>query len=74
MEIPFTAHTEARLSHLAHESGSDVRNFVQRLVEDSLEEQACFIRAVQVGIGQMDRGETITGEEVGERLERLYRS
>ncbi len=74
MDIPFNAETEARLSHLAHESGNDVSNFVQRLVEDTLEEQARFIRAVQVGIEQMERGETITGAEMGQRLERLLRS
>jgi predicted transcriptional regulator len=41
---------------------------------DADAEQTRLVEAVKVGEAQLDRGEYLTHEEVGERIERLFQS
>jgi len=59
---------------LATRQGRDSNTFAQEAISRYLEEEARFIEAVKLGEGALDRGEYLTHKEVGERLERLFRS
>lgn len=43
-------------------------------IDQLLDYARWFGEQVQIGLAQADRGEFVTHEEVGERIERLFRS
>jgi len=53
---------------------SDADGYVQQLVEHYLDHDVWFRQKVKKGLEQLDRGEYLTHEEVGERIERMFRS
>jgi predicted transcriptional regulator len=73
MEVHFTPTLEARLNEAAAQNGSGVDEYVQQLVERYLDHDEWFREQAQKGLDQLDRGEFLTHEEVGARLEKLFR-
>jgi predicted transcriptional regulator len=73
MEIHLTPEQERELSQLAVRHGRDANSLAQEAIR-RLEEESRFIDAVRRGEEALDRGEYLTHEEVGERLERLLLS
>jgi len=47
---------------------------VQDVLASYFEEEACFIEAVERGEGALQRGEYLTQEQVGHRLQRFLQS
>jgi predicted transcriptional regulator len=74
MEVHLSPEQEQRLSRLAAQQGRDVDALAQLAIGRYLEEEARFIEAVKLGEDALDRGEYLTHEDVGERLERLFKS
>jgi predicted transcriptional regulator len=74
MEVHLSPEEEQRLSELAARQGRDVATLAQLAISRYLEEEARFIEAVKLGENALDRGEYLTHEAVGERLERLFKS
>jgi predicted transcriptional regulator len=74
MEVEFTPETEARLNRAAAETGSGSAEYVQQLVEHYLDHDAWFRRKVNGSLQQLDRGEFITHEEMGLRIEEMFRT
>ncbi len=74
MEVHFKPEVQARIARLAAEHQSDPDTYVQQLVESVLEHDFWFRGQVQQGLDQLDRGEYLTHEQVGARLEELLRS
>jgi len=74
MEVHCGPGLETKLNQAAADSGSDADRYVQQLVESYLDHDAWFRRKVSQGLEQLDRGEYLTHEEVGERIERMFRS
>jgi predicted transcriptional regulator len=65
---------QARLAHLAAQQGRNSDELVQDALTRYLEEEARFVEAVTLGEDALERGEYLTHEEVGKRLERLFES
>ena len=71
MEVHLTPDVEAKLARLAAEQGRNAEALAQEVIEHFVDYDAWFIREVEKGLEQIDRGELLTHEEVGERLEKL---
>jgi predicted transcriptional regulator len=74
MEVNLPQDQEAQLRELALKTGRSIDDHVQEAVARLLAHNEWFKQQVQVGIDQIARGEYITHEEMGERIERMLRS
>jgi predicted transcriptional regulator len=74
MEVHLTPEQERQLSELAIDRGANADALAQQVISSYLDEQARFAEAVKLGEEALERGEYLTHDEVGERLERLFRS
>jgi predicted transcriptional regulator len=74
MEVHFSPDLETKLNRVAAENSSDTDRYVQQLVEHYVDHDAWFRQKVGKGLESLDRGEYLTHEEVGERIERMFRS
>ncbi len=68
MQVLFSPETKMKLNRVAAENGSDAECYVQQLVENYLNHDAWFRQKVRTGLSQLDCGEYLTHEEVGERI------
>lgn len=74
MNVRISPEQEARLADLASRTGKDADEIIQEAVTRLLDEDAHFIEAVKLGEAALERGEYLTHEHAGERLERLFPS
>jgi predicted transcriptional regulator len=74
MEVHFSPDLQTKLERVATLNSSDADGYVQQLVERYLDHDVWFRQKVKAGLEQLDRGEYLTHEEVGERIERMFRS
>jgi len=65
---------QAKVDRAAAENNSGAEEYVKQLVEHYLEHDAWFRQQVKKGLDQLDRREFLTHEEVGARIERMFRS
>ncbi len=73
MEVHFTPELEAKVVQSAVQQGRNPDELVQEVVAQHFEEERCFVEAVKRGEKALERGEFLTHEQVGERLERFLR-
>ena len=73
MEVHLTPEQQQQLAELASQRGRDADTLAQEAISRYLAEEARF-EAVQLGEAALDRGEYLTHEQLGERLDRLFRS
>jgi predicted transcriptional regulator len=71
MEIHFTPEEEALLSKMANHAGVDPEQMVKDAALRLLDEDAYFKAAVERALGQADRGEFISEEEMDRRVKRM---
>jgi predicted transcriptional regulator len=71
MEIHLNPNVQAKLARIAAERGRDVEVLAKEVTERFVDYDEWFINEVEKGLGQIDRGEVLTHEEVGVRIERL---
>jgi predicted transcriptional regulator len=74
MEVHLTPAQETALTKLAADTGRRADELVQEAVDRLLAYNQWFKEQVQVGLDQIARGEVVSHEEVGERIERLFRA
>lgn len=74
MEVHLPPELQAKVERAAAENNSGAEEYVKQLVENYVEHDAWFRQRVKKGLGQLDRGEYLTHEEVGARIEKLFRS
>ena len=74
MDVHITPEQEARLADIARQTGRNAEELVQEAVNQLLSEDTRFLKAVEQGFRSVDRGEFVTHEDVGARLERILRS
>jgi predicted transcriptional regulator len=74
MEVPLPLELQAKVDRAAAENNSDAEEYVKQLVEHCLDHDAWFRQQVKKGLDQLDRGEFLTHEEVGARIEQMFRS
>ena len=73
MEISLAPELESRLARIAAEAGKGVDQVVQELVADYVDHDEWFRREVQKGLASLDDGKFVSHEEVGRRIERIFR-
>ena len=74
MEISLTPELQEKLSQNASQSGKGPQEVVQELLANYLEHDAWFRNQVATGLASLDRGESVSHDEVGRRMERRFRS
>lgn len=74
MEVHFTPEQEAKLTQSAAQHGSNPDEFVRQVMARYFDEESRFVDAVRRGEEALERGEHLTHEQVGQRLERFLRS
>lgn len=71
MEIRLSPELQAKLDRIAAQQGRDTESLVHEAVERLIGYDEWFIREVEKGLAQIERGEVLEHEDVGARLEKL---
>ena len=71
MEIHFTPDITEKLANSAAEKGRNPEELVQDVLAQYLDDESRFIEAVKRGEDALKRGDYLTRQQVGERLERF---
>ena len=74
MEVHVTGDLEAKLTRSAARQGRNPDDLVQDVLTGHFEEEARFIEAVNRGEDAFERGEYLTHEQAGQRLQRFLQS
>ena len=73
MENRLSDATHARLARIAQARGGDPELLAREAIERFVEYDDWFMGEVEKGLASIDRGDLLTREEVGRRLEDLIR-
>lgn len=68
MELHLSQELEGRLAAAATRRGMSVEALAHETLERALDYDDWFIREVETGLAQVDAGQTLTHEAVGERM------
>jgi len=71
MEVHFTPEQEAKLAQSAAQQGRNPGELVEQVMARYIDEESRFVDAVLRGEGALERGDYLTHEQVGKRLERF---
>jgi predicted transcriptional regulator len=71
MEVHFTPEQEAKLAQTAAEQGRNPDELVRQVLARYFDEESRFVDAVRRGEDALQRGDYLTHEQVGQRLERF---
>ena len=74
MEVHLSPELQAKVERAAAENKSGAEEYVKQLVEHYVDHDAWFRQQVKKGLHQLDRGKFLTHEEVGARIEQMFRS
>jgi predicted transcriptional regulator len=74
MEVYFTPELEERLAQFAAQQGRAPDELVRQVVSRYFDEECRFADAVKRGEEALDRGEYLTHEQVGQRLQRFLQT
>jgi predicted transcriptional regulator len=72
MEVHFSPELQAKLDRVAAENRREADDYVQQLVENYLDYDAWFRQKVNASLDRLERGEFLTHDEVGARLEKMF--
>ncbi len=70
MEVPLNPDVQSKLARLAAERGRDPEALAREAIERFVDYHEWFLKEVEKGLAQIARGEVLTHEEVGARLEK----
>jgi predicted transcriptional regulator len=73
MLVHLTPELEAKIMQSAAQQGVNPEEFVKQALARYFEDESRFIEAVKRGEEALNRGEYLTHEEVGQRLERFLK-
>ncbi len=74
MEVQLTPEEQAQLAQFAQRTGRNAEEIVREAINSFLKDEIAFVEAVERGLASLDRGEHITHEDVGARIEKLFKS
>jgi predicted transcriptional regulator len=74
MEVHVTGELEAKRTHSAAQQGRNPDDLAQGVLTSSFAEEARFVEAVKRGEEAFERGECLTHEQAGQRLQRFLES
>ena len=69
IKVTLPPEIENKLARLANQRGIDAQSLARTAIESLVDYDAWFIREVETGLGQIDRGQVLTHEVVGARLD-----
>jgi predicted transcriptional regulator len=70
MEVSLSPDVQFKLTRLAAKRGRDAEALAREAIERFVDYDEWFIKEVEKGLGQIARGEVLTHEQVGARLEK----
>ena len=70
MEVPLSLDVQSKLARLSAERGRDAEALAREAIERFVDYDEWFANEVEKGLAQIARGEVLTHEEVGTRLEK----
>lgn len=71
MEVHFRPEQEAKLAQAAAQQGRNPGDLVRQVVARYFDEESRFVDAVRRGGEALDRGDSLSHEQVGKRLQRF---
>jgi len=71
VEVKLSPELQAKLDSIAAGQGRDIASLVHEAVERLIDYEEWFMREVEEGLAQAERGEVIPHEEVAARMEKL---
>jgi predicted transcriptional regulator len=71
MEVRLNLDTQAKLARIAAERGYDAEMLAIEAIERFVNYDEWFTSEVETGLAQIERGEVLSHEEVGERIKTL---
>jgi predicted transcriptional regulator len=74
MEVNLSPELQAKLANIAAENNSGAEEYVRQLVEHYLDHDAWFRQKVKAGLRHLDQGEFVTHEEIGARIDQIFRA
>ena len=69
MEVILSPDLQAKLARVAHDRGTDAQALAREAIERLVDYDDWFVREVEKGLAQIERGQTLGHKEVGDRLE-----
>ena len=69
MEVTLSPDLQAKLTRVARDRGTDAQALAREAIERLVDYDDWFLREVEKGVAQIERGETLSHENVGARLE-----
>ncbi len=72
MEVHLTPEQEAELRKLAERKGCNAPGLAQEVLGFYPQHEVRFIETVKRGLESLDRGEQVSHEEVGARIDRIF--
>jgi predicted transcriptional regulator len=69
MEVRFDPEVQAKLDRVAAENTAE---YVEQLVERYIDHDVWVRQKTLIGLSQLDRGDVLTHEDVGERLKKMF--
>jgi predicted transcriptional regulator len=73
MEVNLSPELQAKLERVAEQQGRNTESLVREAVERLLGYDEWFVREVEKGLAQIERGEVLDHKDVGIRLEKLLK-
>jgi len=73
MEVNLSPELQAKLERVAEQQGRNTESLVREAVERLLGYDEWFVREVEKGLAQIERGEVLDHKDVGTRLEKLLK-
>jgi predicted transcriptional regulator len=74
MEVNLNPELQSKLARIAAENNSGAEEYVRQLIEHYLDHDAWFRAKVKQGLGQLDKDAFVTHDEIGARIDQLFRS
>lgn len=71
MEVRISPELEQKLARLAQQRGRDAESLVQEAVERLVGYDEWFADEIKKGLAEIDRGESLSDEEVTSRIEKI---
>jgi predicted transcriptional regulator len=72
MDVPLSPEMEAEITRRATRAGKAPADVIRDLIATVLAEEAGFLAAVEMGFAELDAGQFVTQEEVGQRIARRF--
>ena len=68
MDVTLSPDLQAKLTRIARDRGTDAEAVAREAIERLVDYDDWFVREVEKALAQIDRGQTLSHEEVGTRL------